>query len=142
MLAIKDKWSVVTQLNTVAQPQATRTTRLLAEKIKFNKGIFCRNLPNSALACHPAFLRTEPATSTPTGPHCNSGHLRLATTHIAGIQACISNSVLLAQPSQKSLQTNTVAAVRRTSVPSLSKLVKVPRQHDSGSTYLRWSKYQ
>lgn len=43
--------------------------------------------------------------------------LRFAAVHITRIQAAISDSVLLAKPSKETLQSQTVASVRRAAIP-------------------------
>jgi hypothetical protein len=44
-------------------------------------------------------------------------YLRLTATEVARVQAAITDGVLLAQPSEEALETETVAAVGRRAVP-------------------------
>ena len=44
---------------------------------------------------------------------------RLAAAEVARVQAAISDSVLLAQPCEEALETQSVTAVRRRSVPEI-----------------------
>ena len=45
------------------------------------------------------------------------GFLRLAAAHVAGVQAGVTDGVLLAQPGEEALEAETVAAVRGGAVP-------------------------
>ena len=51
------------------------------------------------------------------------GFLRLAAAHVAGVQAGVTDGVLLAQPGEEALEAETVAAVGRGAVPGREKLV-------------------
>jgi hypothetical protein len=47
----------------------------------------------------------------------NAALSRLAATKVARIQAAVADSVLLAEPSEEALETETIAAMGRASVP-------------------------
>lgn len=51
--------------------------------------------------------------------NCPTNNLGLATAHVAWVQTSVAYSVLLAEPGQKSLQSESIAAVRRGAVASL-----------------------
>jgi hypothetical protein len=71
------------------------------------------------------------------------GKSRLAATKVAWVQAAVANGMLLAQPSEEALETETVAAVRGRTIPDSSISIKVPQaEKRDGMTYFLWSVYQ
>ena len=71
------------------------------------------------------------------------GRLRLAAAHVTGVQAGVADSVLVAQPGEEALQTETVATVGRRAVSVKSSLVHVKFEVGVLSfTYFLTSVYQ
>ena len=68
---------------------------------------------------------------------------RLAAAKVARVQAAVAYSVLLTQPGEETLETETVAAVGGGAVP-ISKLANKFHRHvtRAGCTYFLWSVYQ
>jgi hypothetical protein len=74
-----------------------------------------------------------------------TARLRLAAAHVTGVQAGVADSVLVAQPGEEALQTETVATVGRRTVSVKDMLVYVCFLIDDGewdSTYFLTSVYQ
>jgi hypothetical protein len=72
-------------------------------------------------------------------------HLRLAAAHVTGVQAGVADGMLVAQPGEEALQTETVATVGRRTVSVKDMLVHVCFLIDDGewdSTYFLTSVYQ
>jgi hypothetical protein len=67
---------------------------------------------------------------------------RLATAKVAGIQAAVTDGMLLAQPCEEALETETVAAVGRGAVPECEVSNQVLCELGTGMTYFLWSVYQ
>jgi hypothetical protein len=68
---------------------------------------------------------------------------RLAAAKVAGVQAAVADRVLLAQPGEEALETETVAAVGAGTIPEEHMLVRYRWSGCGyGMTYFLWSVYQ